>query len=69
MTHVEEIGREIYTLNAEWAASASLSAIYFGKRTREAVQEIKSKGPWSSSEEQRQNLIDAMDSELNGFDQ
>lgn len=66
--HVEEIGREIYALNAEWAASASLSVMYFGKSTREAVQELKSRGLWSSSEEQRQKLLNAMGIELNGFD-
>jgi len=66
--HVEEIGREIYVLNAEWAATASLSALYFGKSTREALQELKSKGLWSASEEQRQRLLDAMGIELNGFD-
>lgn len=66
--HVEEIGREIYALNAEWAASASLSVMYFGQKTREAVQNIKQKGPWSASEEQRQMIIEAMGSELNVFD-
>jgi hypothetical protein len=55
--HIEEIGHEIYTLNAEWAASASLAAMYFGKNTREAILAIKGKSFSAASDEQRQRPL------------
>ncbi len=63
--HVEEIGKDIYMLNADWAAAASLSAMYFGQRTRDAIRETKS--IWVASDAQRQNIIEAMGAEINDF--
>jgi hypothetical protein len=65
--HVEEIGREMFALNAEWAASASLAAMYFGKNTRQALQEIRSIELSATSDEQRQKIVDSMGAELNEF--
>ena len=69
MEHVESIGGEIYTLNSEMAAAASLAAMYFDSKTRQEVGTLQKVGFWSATDEQRQSLIAAMASEVSVFPQ
>lgn len=64
---VETVGREVYTLNSEVAAAASLAAVYFGPNTRNEVTELQKIGFWAASDEQKGRLISAMGSEINTF--
>lgn len=59
--------REVLELNAEFTSAMSLANIYFGPRTRTAISELNVKGPWDSTDEQRQALLNALGAELNFF--
>ena len=63
----QKVRSKLDDLKAEWAASATLSAIYFAGCTQEALQEMRDIGPWTASDDQRQKLINCMGEEIKGI--
>jgi len=63
----ERLGKERYAINSELLSTLTLSSIYFGPKTKEALR-IIIKAPWKSSAQDRQVLINAMGNELNYFE-
>ena len=64
---VEELGREIYAVNADWAATATLANTYFGDKTKAAIAAAATPHVWYATHKQCQDIIDAMSSEMNEF--
>ncbi|MNZ42260.1 hypothetical protein D3C78_598310 [compost metagenome] len=60
----ERSGKERFSINSDLSAAFTLSSIYFGPKTNEALRVIIN-DPWKSSDQERQSLISAMGSELN----
>lgn len=68
LVRVEEISKEIHDLNAEASATITLSAIYFGPKTNAILRKINKSDPWIMSQQETQDLINAMSSELTWFE-
>jgi len=68
LVRVEEISKEIHDLNAEVSATITLSAIYFGPKTNAILRKINKSDPWIMSQQETQDLINAMSSELTWFE-
>jgi len=60
----ERLGKERYSINSELSSTLTLSSIYFGPKTKEALKVIIN-DPWKSSDQERQALMNAMGNELN----
>lgn len=63
---IEKIGRELHSLNAEYASTATLASIYFGEKTKAALREMD-EDPWQAKPAATQKLLEAMGQELTYF--
>jgi hypothetical protein len=64
---LEAIAKEIHVLNAEFAATMTLCATYFGDESKKAIAALTKEDPWSASDSARNAVVAALARELTSF--